>query len=211
MPPQKECPNCKQANPVRSNKCKHCNTDLKKKRGRPVGTTKSVGYRVSTGRPRKTTANDSLSSVAPDLEQGGKPTKSSSDETKRKPSGSIGVGVCRTRGRPMGSTEVNGFGVGKSGGRPTGSTEANGFNASKAGGRPIGSTKVMGFGVGLSGGVYAGAQSSIKDDVELPDEWYTNSETVNVHDCLLCKCGSRTMQQRAFDSQPLAIGLLFLW
>jgi hypothetical protein len=82
MPPQKKCPNC--------NICKYCNVDIKKKRGRPVGTTKSAGYRVGTngGRPRKTTTSDSSSCVA--------------------------------RGRPMGSTESNLFCVGKSGGRPTG-------------------------------------------------------------------------------------------
>ena len=39
--------------------------------------------------------------------------------------------------------------------------------------------------VGLSGGVYASSQSNtlFKDNVELPDEWDTNSETVNVDDC----------------------------
>ena len=214
MPPQKECPNCKQDNLVRSKKCKHCNADLKKKRGRPVGTTKSAGYRVGTngGRPRKITANGSSSCVT--SKQGKKRTKASSDETKGKPSGSNeikGVGVCRTRGRPMGSTEAKGCRVGKSGGRPIGSTEANGFDVSKAGGRPIGTTKVKGFGVGLSGGVYAGSQSNVlfKDNIELPDEWYTSSETVNVDDCLLRRCASRIVQQRVFDSQPLAIGLCY--
>ena len=44
-----------------SNKCKNCNADFKKKRGRLVGITKSDGYQVGTneGRPHKTTANDS--------------------------------------------------------------------------------------------------------------------------------------------------------
>ena len=32
MPPVKECPNCKQRNPMRCNKCKYCNADMKKKR-----------------------------------------------------------------------------------------------------------------------------------------------------------------------------------
>ena len=171
---QKECPNCKQDIPVRCNKCKHCDVDIKKKRGRPVGTTKKAGYRVSTngGRPRKTTASDGGSCVA--SKRGGKSTKTSSGETNVKVSISSekGVGAYRTRGRPMGSTEASGCCVGKSGGRSTGSTEANGFDVSKAGGRPIGTTKVKGFGVGLSGGVYAGAQSDVlfKDDMELPSE-----------------------------------------
>ena len=110
----------------------------------------------------------------------------------------------------MGSSEANGFSVGKSGGRPTGSTEANGFDSSKVGGRPIGTTKLRGFGVGLSGGVY-GAQSNLlfKEDMELPDEWDTSIETVNIDDCLLRKCASRVAQQRTFDSQPLAIGLCY--
>ena len=133
---------------------------------------KSAGYQVSTngGQPRRTTANGSSSCVT--SKQGEKHTKASSDETKGKPSGSNEVGVYRTRGRPMGSTEAKGCRVGKSGGRPTGSTEANGFDASKAGGRPIGTTKVKGFGVGPSRGVYASAQSGVlfKDDVELPDK-----------------------------------------
>ena len=91
----------------------------------------------------------------------------------------------------MGSTEANGYSVGKSGGRPTGSTECNGFDSSKAGGRPIGTTKLRGFGVGLSGGIY-GAQSNMlfKDDIELPNEWDTSTETVNIDDRLLHKCAS---------------------
>ena len=49
-----------------------------------------------------------------------------------------------------------------------------------------------------------------KDDVELPDVWDTSSETVNV-DSLLYKRVSQIIQKRWFDSQPLGIGLLFLW
>ena len=112
---------------------------------------KSAGYRVSTngGQPCRTTANGSSSCVT--SKQGEKTTKASSDETKGKPSGSNEVGVYRTRGRPMASTEAKGCRVGKSGGRPTGSTEANGFDASKADGRPIGTTKVKGFGLARVG------------------------------------------------------------
>ena len=92
----------------------------------------------------------------------------------------------KTRGRPVGSTEANGFSVGKSGGRPTGSTEANGFDSSIVGGKPIGTTKLRGFGVGLSRGIY-GAQSNLlfKDDMELPDEWDTTIETVNIDNCCI--------------------------
>ena len=73
----KECPNCKQDIPMRCNKCKHCNVDLKKKRGHPVGTTKEAGYGISTneGRPRKTTTNDGGSCAV--SKQGGKFTKTS--------------------------------------------------------------------------------------------------------------------------------------
>ena len=198
MPPLKECPNCKQRNPMRCNKCKYCNADImKKKRGRPVGTTKSAGYRVGAngGRPCKIAKDDTLSCIVP--EQSGKPTTETYDETKGKPSGSKGVGVYKTRGRPMGSTEANGFSVGKSGGRPIGSTECNGFDSSKAGGRPIGTTKLRGFGVGLRGGVY-GAQSNM-DDIELPKEWDTSSETINIDDGLLRKCASRVSQQRTLN------------
>ena len=77
--------------------------------------------------------------------------------------------------------------VGKSGGRPIGSTECNGFDSSKAGGRPIGTTKLRGFGVGLRGGVY-GAQSNL--NIELPEEWDTSSETINIDDGLFRKCAS---------------------
>ena len=85
----------------------------------------------------KTGENDNIiQCVAPALN--GNPTTETCNQTKGKPSGSNGVGVYITRGRPMGSTETNGFSVGKSGGRPTGSTEANGFDSSKVGGRPIG-------------------------------------------------------------------------
>ena len=68
MPPLKECPNCKQRNPVRYNKCKYCNADMKKKRGRPVGTMKNAGYRVGAngGRPCKIAKDDTLSCVVPD-------------------------------------------------------------------------------------------------------------------------------------------------
>ena len=97
------------------------------------------------GRPRKITAK-----------QGGKPTTETRGETIGKPSGCKGVGVHRTRGRLMGTTEVKRFGVRKSNGRLVGSTEANGFDGSKAGGRPIGTTKTKGFGVCLSGGVCGG-------------------------------------------------------
>ena len=37
-----QCPNCKQRNQVRCNKCKYCNADMKK-RGRPIGTRKVPG------------------------------------------------------------------------------------------------------------------------------------------------------------------------
>ena len=102
--PLKEYPNCKQRNPVRCNKCKYCNADMKKKQGCPAGTTRSAGYWVGAngGRPCKT-AKDTLSCVVP--EQSGKPTTETCNQTKGKPSGSKGVGVYRTRGRPMGSTE----------------------------------------------------------------------------------------------------------
>ena len=123
--------------------------------------------------------------------QGGKSTKTSSDEKVSGCNEIKGAGAYRTHGRPTGSTEASGCCVGKSSRRSTGSTEANGFEVSKANGRPISTTKVKGFGVGLSGGMYAGAQSGVlfKDDVELPSEWDTSIETVNV-DILLRKCGS---------------------
>ena len=107
MLPLKECPNCKQRNPVRCNKCKYCNADMKKKRGRPIGTTKSAGYRVGAngGRPYKIAKDNTLSCIVP--EQSGKPTTETYNETKGKPSGSKGVGVSKTRGRLIGSTEAS--------------------------------------------------------------------------------------------------------
>ena len=126
------------------------------------------------------------------------------------------------RRRPRNTAETDGYLVYKQGGRlnkakndretsgkPTG--EGSGCRVGKSSGRPTGTTKMNGYGVGLSGGVYASSQSNVlfKDDVELPDEWDTSSETVNVDGCLLCRCASRIVQQRAFDSQPLAIGLCY--
>ena len=145
------------------------------KRGRPVGTTRSAGYAVSTsgGRPRKTTENDGYLAS----KQGGRPPNAKSNHEASGKSTGEGKG-CR---------------VGKSTGRPTCTTTVNGYR------------------VGLNGGVYAGSQCNVlfKDDVELPDIWDTNSETVNVDNCLLHRCASRIVQQRKFDSEPLAIGLCY--
>ena len=47
------------------------------------------------------------------------------------------------------------------------------------------------------------------DHIELPEEWDTSSETINIDHGLLRKCASRVSQQRTFDSQPLAIGLCY--
>ena len=205
---QKKCPHCQEDNPIRCKKCKYCNHDMKKKVGRPKGSTRSAGFKVGTsgGRPRSTTVGEGYLVS----KEGGRPRKASG-----KPTGSSEVlgnrkGL-RACGRPIGSTEANGSGVGKSGGRPTGSTQANGFDSSKAGGRPTGSTGLKGYNIGLSGGVYASAQSNalFKDDVELPHEWDSSVGTINVNDCLLRTCRSRIVQQRAFDSQPLAIGLCY--
>ena len=94
---------------------------MKKKQGCLVG---SAGYRVSTNRGRrKTGENNNLSCVVHAL--CGNPTTDTYNQTRRKPSGSNGVGVCKTCGKPMGSTEANGFSVGKSGGRLIGSTEVS--------------------------------------------------------------------------------------
>ena len=56
----KKCENCKKDNPLRRNSCKFCNHDFKKKRGRPVGTTRSASYAVGTsrGRPHNTAETD---------------------------------------------------------------------------------------------------------------------------------------------------------
>ena len=106
-------------------------------------------------------------------------------KTKGKPSGSNGVGVYKTRGRLVGSTEANGFSIGKSGGRPTGSTEANGFDSSKVGGRPIGTTKLGVWDWAEWGRIWCSVKFALfKDDMELPDEWDTSTEAVNIDCCV---------------------------
>ena len=181
---------------------------MKNKVGRPKRSTCSAGFEVGTngGRPCSTTEREGYLVS----KEGGRPRKVSGKSTGSSEVLGNHVGL-RARGRPTGSTEASGSGVGKSGGRPTGSTEANGFDISKAGGRPTGSTGLKGYGVGLSGRVYASAQSNVlfKDDVELPHEWDTSIGTINVNDYLLRKCTSQIAPQRAFDSQPLAIGLCY--
>ena len=72
--------------------CKFCSYDFKKKRGHPVGTTRSAGYAVGTngGRPHKTAENDSYLVY----KQGGRLTKANGDhETGGKPTGK-GSGCC---------------------------------------------------------------------------------------------------------------------
>ena len=167
---QKTCENCKKDNPLRRNSCKFCNHDFKKKRGRPVGTTRSAGYAVGTsgGRPRNTAETDGYLVY----KQGGRLTKAENDR--------------ETSGKPTG--------------------EGSGCRVGKSSGRPIGTTKMNGYGVGLSGGVYTSSQSNVlfKDDAELPDEWDTSSETVNVDDCCV------DVLLELFSKERLIVNLLLL-
>ena len=122
---QKTCENCKQDNPLRRNSCKFCNHDFKKKRGRPVGTTRSAGYAVSTngGRPRKTTELDGYLAS----KQGGRPVAKakSEHETSGKATGEGNECLIRKcAGRPTGTTEKKGYGVGRSVGM-YGSSQSN--------------------------------------------------------------------------------------
>ena len=63
-----------------------------------------------------------------------------------------------------------------------------------------------GYGVGLSGGVYASSESNVlfEDDVELPDEWDTSNETVNVDDCCV------DVLLELFSKERLIVNLLLL-
>ena len=117
----------------------------------------------------------------------------------------------KKRGHLVGTTKSAGYAVSTSGGRPRNSTgylvykqpntaksdheasgkptgERSGCRVGKSGGRPTSTTKMNRYGIGLSGGVYGGTQSNLlfKDDVELPEEWDTSTETVNIGNYLLC-------------------------
>ena len=163
--------------------------------GRPRGSTRARGFGSSEGRPRGSTRARGFGVGS----SGGRPQGTTAEE---------GFGVGTSGGRPQGTTAEEGFGVGTSGGRPQGTTAEEGFGTS--GGRPRGTTREKGFGVGASKGRPSNRELGKHlqfEGSDLPDEWDTSEDVVNLTPDILKRCGGRITQQRRFDKKPLAKAL----
>ena len=157
---------------------------------RPVGTTAEAGYSVGTSgaRPVGTTAEAGYS-----VGTSGARPKGTTVEA--------GYSVGTSGARPVGTTAEAGYDVGRSGGRTKGTTVEAGYIVARSGGRPSGTSQAKGYSVGK--------RSVSLDMCELPCEWSTERDHLNVSDDLVARCEKHMLKQRKFDEKPLGVGLCY--
>ena len=199
------CKSCGAKCHIRARRCKVCNSPTRGK-GRPKGTTKEAGYRVGTsqGRPVGTTQEAGY-------RVGGRPVGTTQEAGYRvgtsegRPVGTTqeaGYRVGTGEGRPVGTTQEAGYRVGTSEGRPIGTTQEAGYGTSQ--GRPIGTTQEAGYRVGTSEGRTKDSKRlNLLKDCDLPMQWDTSPEYVNISETMLKRCTQRLAQQQRFDQKPL--------
>ena len=129
-----------------------------------------------------------------------------------------GYNVSTSGGRPQGTSRAAGYA--SSEGRPRGTSRAAGYATSQ--GRPEGTTRDAGYSVGISGGRPEGTtrdagyckqggcharwewESMLFEGCDLPAEWDTSEEFLNVPDDLIQQCRRRIREQRLYDQRALA-------
>ena len=220
----RQCPQCNNQVHIKRLVCVSCGYALRNKgKGRPIGTTSQLGYRVSTGRPG-TTHTGSTSDI--NIGHPGRPVGTTRDAGSNvgtgRPSGTTrDAGSNVGTGRPSGTTRDAGSNVGT--GRPSGTTRDAGSNVGT--GRPIGTTRDAGSIVSTGRPIgtsrdEGGGTSCIEDDniklqehlSQYPDliaKWNTDSASLSVSNELLKRGKKRIGQQVRFDSKPLGVAMCY--
>lgn len=197
----RKCPACDTEAHIRCLYCKTCGASLRlRKKGRKAGSTRAAGFKVGvgSGRPVGTT----LAAGYQAGRSSGTTVAAGYKVSKGRPAGTTAAaGYHVSEGRRAGTTAAAGYDVSE--GRPAETTAAQGYNVSE--GRPVGTTVAAGYSV--SDGRPNQTENVDKvswKGTDLPNEWDTSSDYLNLSEKLVGLCAKRIRQAQNFDLKPLA-------